>query len=221
MSILALLLGVLPLTAQAQTVYKRQLPDGSIEFTDQRPKDAGAEEVIELSPVQTISAPPAPGFNRSTGQTSDGSSRESGGSYTVTIASPAPEEAIRANAGNFSVQVQIEPGLQDGHEVVVLLDGQEVAAGSSLSVSLSNIDRGAHTLSAVVRDAGGGELARSGSVTFYVLRVSVGQAVPGAGGHLAVVPPSRSPAVRDEPEPVDPTTNGSIRDRDQRGYPSV
>lgn len=176
-------LGFFAVPAQAQTVYKRVLPDGSIEYTDQRPNTPGGDKAVQVEPVQTYTPPPTSGFNPASGGSGDDSEQGGEGDYSVvSIETPAPDESVRENAGNVPVRVTLVPELQGGHEIVAILDGQEVGTSSSASLSLVDVNRGAHSLSVAVRGGDGRELARSGSVNFFVLRHRVSQTVQGADG---------------------------------------
>ncbi|MEZ5537231.1 MAG: DUF4124 domain-containing protein [Thiolinea sp.] len=89
------------------------------------------------------------------------------------VTSPAKGEAIRANNGNVLVRLELEPALQDGHGIVVYLDGKQAASGDATTFSLENIDRGSHSLFAVVHDANDEVLKNTESVSFDLLRASV------------------------------------------------
>jgi hypothetical protein len=69
----------------------------------------------------------------------------------------------------------VNPIPHDGDKAFLLLDGARVAnfptAGGPFT--LSNIDRGQHTLQAVVQDESGKLLCQSANVSFTVLQASV------------------------------------------------
>lgn len=147
-------------------VYKRTNPDGSVEFTDV--PDNQETKPVELSPMSTYPAPPAPQPTRSRA-----TSREEAKQYdTITITSPANDDTIRDNQGNLTITVDLSPGLKSGHNLVILLDGSKQAEGKSTTVSLSNIDRGSHQIQAQVVDAEGKSLAQSESITVHLKRFS-------------------------------------------------
>ena len=156
-------------TASAQ-VYKRTGPDGQVYFSDQPGPDAAQ---IEVKPAQTISMPPVPKQTATARQQEDASS-----AYTeLTIVSPSSDQAIRANDGNITVNLSLQPGLMPGHAVVLNVDGEDgeqINSGASLSIDLSNLSRGRHTVEAAVVDAKGNVLKQSAPVSFNVLRVAVG-----------------------------------------------
>lgn len=96
--------------------------------------------------------------------------------YQLQIASPQDDEAIRANDGNLTVNIQIRPPLsqQRGDVIQLRMDGRPYGQPSSgLSFNLTNMDRGTHTLSAVVMNASGEELSQSPTIKFHLQRNSI------------------------------------------------
>ena len=162
--ILCLLLVVAVGTAQAK-IYKWVLPDGSVVYSD-RPQEEGAREV-ELPPIQTFSPPPTP---RDAGETE---SKEPEKTYdSVKVVSPQNDEAVRDNGGTVSVQIDLTPPLHPGHTVEILLDGKPIGKGRGTTATVTNVDRGTHSVSAVVKDADGKTVASAPGVTFHLKRVS-------------------------------------------------
>ena len=68
-----------------------------------------------------------------------------------------------------------DPALRPGDQIFLLLDGQPlnggVATGSQFT--LTPLDRGTHTLQAVVRDSGGGLMCQTPGVTYNVHQPSI------------------------------------------------
>lgn len=145
-------------------VYKKVNPDGSVEFTD-APKNEDATPV-PLSPMSTFKATPAPPIS-----SAPKASKPSAVKYSnVSITSPANEETIRDNAGNLTVTASVTPSLKSEHKMVLLDNGAAVSESTSGSFTLSNVDRGAHTLSIQVQDSAGKVLISSNPVTVYLHR---------------------------------------------------
>jgi hypothetical protein len=154
-------------TASAQ-VFRRTGPDGQVHFSDQPGPDA---EQVDVTPAQTISLPAVPAQTDATEQQEDATS-----SYTeFTIISPTSEQAVRANDGNVTVQLSLQPELMTGHTIALKIDGEDGVAintGDGLTVELSNLSRGLHSVEATVLDPEGNELIQTGAVSFNVLRVA-------------------------------------------------
>ncbi len=170
---------------QAQKVYKIIQPDGTVEFTDVPPPDVPAQQ-IEVPPLN-ISKPlaPPPG---SSSQSATGAPA----SYSeFRITRPANGESIRDNAGTVNVDLSLQPKLRRGDKIDLYLDGQSIGGGKATGITLTDMDRGSHSIKAVVKNADGQVVARSNSVTFTLQRRSVilqparPTAVPFGGGRAS------------------------------------
>ena len=164
-------------TANSQ-IFRRVGPDGQVYFSDQPGPDA---ERVELAPAQAISLPPVPeqtGSVEPAGDAAMDQQQEATVLYTgFSITSPVDQRAIRANDGNITVQLSVQPELKSDHMIVLTVDGEDGEATYSsidMTVDLTNLSRGQHTLMATVVDAEGTKLIQSEPVTFFVLRVPGG-----------------------------------------------
>jgi len=162
---------LMPFAAHAAQGYKIVHPDGTVEFTDQPVKNA-----------EEINLPAAQGYQSTDNGTSRGglsapakkSEQKSVAGYSqFSISSPSREESIPNTGGDVSVAVSIAPALQEGHQVVITLDGSDVAKGATTSFSLSSVERGAHLLSASIIDSSGVVIRQADPVTFYVFQQSL------------------------------------------------
>jgi len=166
MRILFILLFLFSSVASA-AVYKRVNPDGSVEFTD-APR-SNKEKPIPLSPTNTFKATPAP-----VPQAFENETKAAPLKYrNISITNPVDDEAVRNNAGTITVSVTLTPPLQKGHKLVILMDGNPVGEASSGSLSLDNVDRGTHTISAEVRNKKNKTLISAKPVTTHLLRRSI------------------------------------------------
>ncbi len=151
-------------------MFTRVGPDGTVYFSDQ--PDPGARE-IEVAPPQTITLPPV---RRQVGSADQPDQTEP--TYTAfAIVSPANEEGARANNGNVTIQLALQPELEPGHKVMLTVDGEDGVAtksGVGMSLALTKLSRGRHTAQAVVVDDAGEVLIQTDPVSFYVLRVALG-----------------------------------------------
>ncbi|MFP5507420.1 MAG: hypothetical protein ACLGH6_14580, partial [Gammaproteobacteria bacterium] len=91
------------------------------------------------------------------------------------LTSPADDGTIRDNTGAITVSFAIEPELKTelGHRLVVLLDGQPQAPVQAASVTLDNVDRGAHSLQGRIVDANGKVVISTPSIQVHLHRQSV------------------------------------------------
>ncbi len=151
-------------------IYKWVMPDGSIQYSD-RPQEEGAKEA-ELPPLQLYTAPPPPAEDPQSEDDDVAAPAEAVDYTTVEFVSPKAGEVIRDNGGTVNVQLKLEPALQSGHTVEISLDGKPVGSGKGTSASLTNVDRGSHTVSAVVKNADGATVASAPGVSFELKRAS-------------------------------------------------
>ena len=163
----ACLLGLLATPAAAE-IYRYTDDQGRPVFTDQPPERQSAER-LEQPPINRI-APPAPATF-----TDAPTAPTSGGQYArLEIINLPDAEALRANNGNFEVQVVVEPPLAHGHSLRLLLDGTPhglAIQGATLSVHQA--DRGTHSLVVQILNAAGQPIQQSDAQTFTVQRISV------------------------------------------------
>lgn len=153
-------------------------PDGQVYFSDQPGPDS---EKIEVSPVQTIRLPPATRQEDAIAQPVDAAAEQQGKVTTAytefSIVNPGNEQSVRANDGSVTVYLSLQPELMPGHAFKLKIDGedgQDVINGDSLTLQLTNLSRGRHTVEVAVIDEGGNELIQTGPVSFHVMRVSAG-----------------------------------------------
>lgn len=159
-----LLLMMMP-TIHAETVYRSVDKDGNTVFSD---KPSQGAEKMDIPDAQTVKSPSAGKFHYQPPPKSPPPAYSS-----VAITSPDDDASVRQNDGNISVQVAVQPALQNQDTLQLHMDGKIVGTGSSTSFSLNNVDRGTHTLQAVVVDNTGKTLASSATVTFHLLRHSI------------------------------------------------
>lgn len=163
----ACLLLALALPASAE-IYRYTDDRGNPVYTNQPPEGV-ASESVQLGPTNTVAAP-AP----ATPAAAPAAAQAASYRRVEITGVPDQDATLRANAGTFSVGVSLEPGLQDGDLLQLLLDGQPVSPpGRQTQFHFESLDRGSHSLQAeILRD--GEPLQRSASVTFTVQRVHIG-----------------------------------------------
>lgn len=151
-------------------VYKTVDEQGNIIYTDD-PNSKG--KAVDLPPLSTV--PPSTNATEKPGKIPAEADR-SARYQAVTVVSPTQDGTVRDNPGQVSVKVQVAPALDSkaGDRIQYLLDGKPQGEPStSDTVTFNNVDRGEHTVQAVVIDAAGKELKRSAAVRFYLHRQSV------------------------------------------------
>jgi hypothetical protein len=95
-----------------------------------------------------------------------------------------------ANA-TVNVRIRTEPAVAEGDSLQLYLDGTRIeGADSGLDYTLENLDRGAHSITATIRDARGNETIRSQPVVFYMKQNTI------------IAPRAVGPGVRPVPRPT-------------------
>jgi hypothetical protein len=164
-AILFTLMSIVCAAASAATVYKWVDENGVTHYSDQPHENA---EKVQLTQPQTYSAqrgPPIP---------ATAAPPASQAYSSCAVLEPTNEQSF-PNATSVSTRVEVAPLPRGGDQVFLLLDGTRVpnfpVAGGSFTIS--PIDRGEHSLQAVVQDSSGKVLCQSPNVTFTVLQPSL------------------------------------------------
>ncbi|MBL1142535.1 MAG: DUF4124 domain-containing protein [Proteobacteria bacterium] len=150
----------------SETVYKTRDAEGNIIFSDV--PSEGAEEII-IDEAQTINIPkPKRLDNRRATKLSPEELNYT--RFEVTL--PEHDSTIRSNEGIVNISLEMTPELDDKHMIVFFMDGKEVSSGKSLQLSLQGIDRGSHTIAALIENENKKILKRSKQTTFHLRKES-------------------------------------------------
>jgi len=98
------------------------------------------------------------------------------GAAQIEILAPAQDDTIHDNSGNLAVAVKVEPPIEpkDGTSIRILLDGKPAARdSSSVSIALTGVERGQHSLQALLVNRKGQTLSVSETVDFTMWQASV------------------------------------------------
>ena len=170
--VFTLMLTLAPL-ALAQTVYKWVDENGQVHYSDQPHPSA---EKIHVKAVQTYKASQAgvapaptapPGEVPVAAQTAP--------AYQGCAIAEPGDGASFANIDSLTVVVQTDPLLRSGDKIYVSLDGAALNGGQPTGspFNVSPVERGTHTLQAIVRDSQGAVMCRTPGVTFEVHQASL------------------------------------------------
>jgi hypothetical protein len=121
------------------------------------------------APIRSAAAP------ASTPATPSSQGTAAGPGYrSINVVSPTEQETLWNIGTMLNVRVALDPPLQPGHRIDLVLDGQRRNLNTaSLQNTLPDVFRGAHTLVVVVLDDAGAEITRSPARTFFVQQTSV------------------------------------------------
>lgn len=89
---------------------------------------------------------------------------------SFTVVAPKKDEGIRANEGNVTIELAIEPSLQAGHQLILYVDGKQVGQGGALTYNLQNLERGTHTTFGVIQDDKDNIIMNTEVTTFHIFR---------------------------------------------------
>jgi hypothetical protein len=220
----ALLAGVVAGTALAAdaapipgttTIYRWVDAQGVVHYTDS--PQPGAQQ-LQVAPAQTYRAPPVEGPS---GPDAAGPSVPD--YQACQIEQPAAEQSFYA-PDQVAVNVQLVPPLRGGDRLAVTVDGKQLqpADDSGLNFAVTEPDRGAHSVTAVVRDPNGRAACRAQPVSFYVRRPSLlspqspargdlGQSAPGSANQPAGEPPAPAPPPAPPSQPAPPAQQPRVR----------
>ncbi len=175
----AALAGAAADVSAASKIYRTVDEDGNVVFTDIPPKDGEQSESVAVESPNTFTGEPARPDQWIVEQGEGAEAEADAFSYeSLTINSPADDEAVRENAGNVNIVATAVPALRPGHRIRVLLDGVPEQEGHQSSFVLSNVDRGTHSVTTEIVDEAGTVLLASAPTTFHLQRVAAGRPVP-------------------------------------------
>jgi len=171
-----LLLGCLvALVAQAQDA-KRELwmwkdAKGVVHYSDVPGPGATKVNLTVTEGQSSQAATSAQGAGGST----DGRGAAAAKAYTsLVITEPANEASFFGADTVVTVRVRPAPALSAGDTLLVYLDDTQIAGQKNeLDFRLAGLERGEHTLTAVIQDADGEEKIRSASVVFYIKQPTI------------------------------------------------
>lgn len=164
-------LGLLSVSALADnggatTVYRWVDAQGVVHYSDQPHPNA---QKLEIRGAQTFSSLPLPAA--SSGDESSQTQSSSAAAYdSCSIAQPADQQMLM-NVYQATAVVQTSPALRSGDEVRLFVDGRQMQ-GSGPSYTFP-VNRGQHSVQAVIQDSTGQIVCETSSVTFFVHQPSV------------------------------------------------
>jgi hypothetical protein len=147
-------------------VYKTVDEDGNIIFTDRPTTNSEEIKLKELKTTETVKP-----SSSSSGSASRGKNTADFSYKKLFVSKPADGSSIRSNTGNVSISVNSEPSLRSGHRILITMNGKELSKGTGKSVSLTNVDRGTHTVTVSIIDSSSNTIISTSS-SFSILRAS-------------------------------------------------
>jgi hypothetical protein len=155
----------------AATVYRWVDEDGVVHYSDQPHPNA---EKVHVQAVQTYKAGPTDAGGGGAAQPAP-SNAGSTATYAGCVIAQPVENQDYPNLESLSIVVRTDPSLHPGDQIFLMLDGAPLnnAQPVGTQFTLSPVERGTHTLQAVVRDGTGALMCQTPAVTFSAHQPSV------------------------------------------------
>jgi len=135
-------------------VYYWTNENGVRVYGDKPPADAEKAKLPKIQRLPDVK-PPASTLEKKPLDAKNEFSDEFSGYIKFDFLSPKPEQTITfEEVGTINVQLQLQPLLQIGHEITLLLNGKVVKKEASLQFELENMDRGSYLIQALVKHQG-------------------------------------------------------------------
>jgi hypothetical protein len=152
--------------ALAGPVYKWTDEKGVVHYSDQPHPDA---QKVQLAPAQTYKSnhAPAPVAAPQPESTPEGPPYRN-----CSVAQPQDQQEF-ANLEQLRIVIFTDPGLRPGDQVFVIMDGTQLGTAQGGQYLLNPVERGTHTLQALVKDGSGTMVCQTPGVTFSVHQPSV------------------------------------------------
>lgn len=155
-----------PVAAGAATVYKWVDAQGVVHYSDQ--PHPGAEK-LEIGGIQTYT-----GASAGSRRASEPAPQPDAPPYSVCELYKPSADEVFFNTQEVTARLRVEPGLRQGDQVVLALDGRRLPdSPSGTEMTIAPVFRGTHTLLLVVEDRNGNIVCRSEPVVFHVRQPSV------------------------------------------------
>lgn len=169
LAVLTLALVAAPLAAQ---VYKVVDKDGNVTYTDQPPGDGS--KPIKLPPISVIETPNYETKPKPSAEGEDGkplSLRSLRRMYRdFAIVAPQSEESIWHPDAPVTVAWNTGAPLQTGMKVSISVNGKLQASTTDRIIPVANLDRGEHTVTAVLTNHRNQKVATAEPIIFFVRR---------------------------------------------------
>jgi hypothetical protein len=164
------------------TIYVNQNASGGTEYTD---TPSMTSKPVVVPPANSISTPsPAAStsaqstqINSTANETTDSASADAATSQassykTFEIISPKNEETLQ-NQPIIPVEMNIEPNMLPGDKIQLMLDGKPAGTPTATAYQeLGIVERGTHTLYAVIVNNKGQNIKQTSTITIYIHRAS-------------------------------------------------
>lgn len=155
-----------PAPPAGQQVYRSVDKDGRIIFTDKPPADRPSDAIL-VKPTNTVSMSVSNSDDYVDQKNTKVMKYDS-----LVIISPSNDQFFGQDVDSVTLHAKLKPRLRDGDKAQLYYDGKPVG-DDELFFTVSNLERGTHTVEAKVFDQSNAVLIEAAPVQFHVRRTSV------------------------------------------------
>lgn len=156
----------------ARSIQTVELPTLTVaEGFKVKPKPAEAQNVPSQVPVAEATVK-QPASSSQVAKATDEPAVATGYEH-FSILVPSSDEVVRSNGGDVKIKIDLQPALKQGHGIVVYVDGRQVGETTKDSIEVTGIERGEHSVFAVLHDAQDAILGNTEAVNFTMMRNAV------------------------------------------------
>jgi len=147
-------------------VYKSINAEGEVVYSDTPTQGA---EAVKLPALPTYTPPPVTPSTSSAEEVVEKAAYED-----FVFVKPEDEATVRNNQGIINAELKLTPVLRRVHRIQFYLDGEAYGEpGKSTRTTMSNVDRGEHSLTASVLDTDGETLISADPVIVHLHRETI------------------------------------------------
>ncbi len=148
--------------AGATEIYKSYDENGNIVYSDQPPEPDAEPLVLPEPNIISSSVPvnPSPPSNSNAGFNAP--------QRVLEMLRPVEEETFWGTAQALEVSFDVQPDLAPQMRIAIYVDDQRVALISSTNTTITDIDRGTHSVRAELLDSRGNVLTATEPRTFFM-----------------------------------------------------
>ena len=175
-------------TSKGREVYEWKDANGVTHYSDAPAPGARKIVIVGSTPTSAAPAPVAPAAAPGASAARPGAVSETRYA-SLEIWSPSNGESFFGADAAVNIRLRSDPELAGTDRLLTYLDGKLLSNENAYEHTLTNIDRGVHSVTSVILDAKGNEKIRSQPVVFHIKQPST-----------VVNPRNQGPAVR-PPQP--------------------
>jgi len=155
-------------TSKGREVYEWKDANGVTHYSDSPAPGARKIVIVGSTPTTAAGSPPvSPPASPTAATTRAGSPSETRYS-SLEIWSPSNGEAFFGADAAVNIRLRSDPELAGNDRLLTYLDGKLLSNENAYEHTLTNVERGVHSVTSLILDAKGNEKIRSQPVVFHI-----------------------------------------------------